>query len=295
MAAGSERGWREGEGVEASPSRTAMFAAFLRGQHRFEEEPPWVLDDPFGLVLVGPGWRQLDEMLSAVLSRELVREMRAGVLLRSRYTEQRLTDGAFTQYVLLGAGLDSFAWRRPDLLRSMLLFEVDHPASQAWKRERLAELALPESDRQVFVPIDFEKESLRQGLDAAGFDWGEPTMFCWVGVVPYLTTEAIVTTLRTIAGCAAGSEVALSYRAEDSLLDDNGRKMLEVIVPMAAQLGEPFQDGWPVAAMERLVEDCGLQVVDHPTRDELVQRYLSDRTDGFVPWVPETYLAARVP
>jgi O-methyltransferase involved in polyketide biosynthesis len=96
-----------------------MFAAMVRGQHRYEEAPPWVLDDPFGLVLVGAGWRQLHEMLAALLPAELRREIAAGVALRSRYAEDRLVDGGFTQYVLLGAGLDSFAWRRPDLLASV--------------------------------------------------------------------------------------------------------------------------------------------------------------------------------
>jgi methyltransferase (TIGR00027 family) len=281
--------------MEASPSRTAMLAALLRGQHRLEDTPPWVLDDPFALVLLGPLWRQLADMATSLAPKEeLRREVRAAVVVRGRYAEERLTDGRCTQYVILGAGLDSFAWRRPDLLRSTRLFEVDHPASQAWKRQRIEELALPESDRHVFVPIDFEVESLREGLDAAGFDWGQPTLFSWVGVVPYLTTEAVVTTLRTIASCASGSAVVLTYRADDSILDDNGRTLLEIISALAAGMGEPFQDGWPAAAMQRLVEDCGLQVEDHPTRDELVQRYLADRTDGLVPWITETYLSARV-
>ena len=149
--------------------------------------------------------------------------MFAGIATRSRYAEDRLTQAPFAQYVVLGAGLDSFGWRRPDLLRSLTVYEVDHPASQDWKRERIADLALPVADTQIFVPVDFEIESLRHGLDGAGFDWHRPAMFSWLGVTAYLTAEAIEATLRTIGHCQTGSEVVFSYFAEDSLLDDNRR------------------------------------------------------------------------
>ncbi|MGD0556246.1 MAG: class I SAM-dependent methyltransferase, partial [Streptosporangiaceae bacterium] len=105
-------------------------------------------------------------------------ESRAAVCTRSRYAEDRLAAGAFTQYVILGAGLDSFAWRRPDLLGSLTVFEVDHPASQAWKAGRVRELGLPLSDSQVFVPADFEAGPVQDVLGAAGFDWARPAMFC---------------------------------------------------------------------------------------------------------------------
>ena len=280
--------------MDASPSRTAMFTAMVRGQHRLEDAPPWVLDDPFGLVLVGPPWRELAQFLSSLLSEDLLRQTRAAMALRSRYAEDRLLRGGFTQYVILGAGLDSFAWRRPDRLRSLRVLEVDHPASQAWKRERATELGLPVSDRHVFAPVDFEIESLRQGLEAAGFDWSEPAMFSWLGVTMYLTADAVAATLRTVATCAPGSEVALSYRADDSVLDDTGRKLIEILVPLAIQLGEPFTDAWSVTEMEQLVEDCGLRVDDHPTRDETVQRYFAERSDRLAPWSVETLLTARV-
>ena len=131
--------------MEAEPSRTAMFAAVFRGQHRMEETPPWVLDDPFALVLVGPLWRQLAEMGEALIPKgELRREVRAAVVVRARYAEEHLSDGRFPQCVILGAGLDSLAWRRPDLCAIGPLFEVDHPASQAWKRQRMEEGAARE-------------------------------------------------------------------------------------------------------------------------------------------------------
>lgn len=219
------------------------------------------------------------------------------MVVRSRYAEDRLglSEGPFSQYVILGAGLDSFAWRRPDILASVRVFEVDQPSSQAWKLQRATDLTLPRSDRHVFAPVDFEVSSLREGLASAGFDWTEPTLFSWMGVTMYLSTDAITATLCTIAECVTGSEVALSYRADPSVLDAAGRKLMDLVIPIAAESGEAFQgEGRTVAEMEQLVQDCGLAVVDQPTRDELTQRFLEGRDDGLLPWSIETLLCARV-
>lgn len=271
-----------------------MLAAVARGLLRMQVTRPWVLDDAFALVLVGPAWQELREQLPSLFPAEVVREILAAVCTRSRYAEDRLAAGAFTQYVILGAGLDSFAWRRPDLLRSLRVFEVDHPASQAWKLERISDLALPLNDSQVFVPVNFEAESLQDALRAAGFDRGQPALFSWTGVAPYLTAPAIASTLRTIAGAAAGSEVVLSYRAEDSVLDEAGKEFVRIYAPLAASLGEPLQPGWPVIEIERLISQSGLKVVDHPARADLQNRYFTDRTDGLRPYNAETLVTARV-
>lgn len=280
--------------MDSAPSRTAMFAAVSRGLHRLETASPWVLDDVLALVLVGPVWQQLRDRFDPLFPGPVVREARTTVCTRSRYAEDRLVAGGFTQYVILGAGLDSFAWRRPDLLGSLRVFEVDHPASQAWKLERVRELGLPLSASQVFVPVDFEAEPVRDGLGAAGFDWAQPAMFCWTGVAPYLTAQAIESTLHTIAAAAPGSEVVFSYLAEDAALDDAGREYARIYAPIAASVGEPLQPGWPVAEIERLVSRCGLKVVDHPARADLQQRYFAGRTDGVRPTTFETLVAARV-
>ena len=271
-----------------------MLAAVARGLLRLEAPPPWVLDDPFALVLVGPAWQELRKGPVSLFPTDVVREVYAGISTRSRYAEDRLAAGAFAQYVILGAGLDSFAWRRPDLLRSLRVFEADHPASQAWKLERLSELALPRSDSQVFVPVNFEAESLQDALRTAGFDWGQPALFSWTGVATYLTASAIASTLRTVAGAAAGSEVVLSYRAEEPILDDVGRTFTRIYGPLAASVGEPLQPGWPVIEIERLISQSGLKVVDHPARADLQERYFADRSDGLRPYNAETLVTARV-
>jgi methyltransferase (TIGR00027 family) len=280
--------------MEAAPSRTAMIAAVARGHLRLEETPPWVLDDAFALVLVGPVWQELRERLVSLLPGQVIREASAAVCTRSRYAEDRLAAGAFAQHVILGAGLDSFAWRRPDLLRSLRVFEVDHPDSQAWKLERARELALPLGDSRVFVPVDFEAEPLQYALHTAGFDWGQPALFSWTGVAPYLTAQAVESTLRTIAGAAAGSEVVFSYLAEEPVLDDVGKQFLRSYGPLAASVGEPLQPGWPVVEIERLISRCGLKAVDHPARADLEHRYFAGRIDGLRPYTAETLVTARV-
>jgi methyltransferase (TIGR00027 family) len=174
------------------------------------------------------------------------------------------------------------------------VFEVDHPASQAWKLERVKELALPLSDSQVFVPVDFEAEPVQDALRPAGFEWGQPALFSWTGVAPYLTEPAIESTLRTIAEAAAGSEVVFSYRAEDAVLDHVGKEFIRIYAPLAATLGEPVQPGWPTIEIERLIGRCGLKVVDHPARADLEQRYFADRADGLRPYNVETLVTARV-
>jgi methyltransferase (TIGR00027 family) len=272
-----------------------MLAAVVRGLHRDRDDFPWVLDDPFAQILVGPGREQLEAMIDALFSPPIQRQARASVTSRSRYAEDRLAGGAFTQYVALGAGLDSLAWRRPDLLRRLTMFEVDHPASQAWKRQRVGELGLPQNSRHIFVPIDFELESLRSGLDGEGFDWAQPTLFSWLGVLMYLTDEAVETTFRTIADCGRGSEVVFTYRGDDSLLDDLGREFLETFEQLAAQSGEPLQPGRTTKELEALVTSCGLRIEALPTRDEIVERYFAGGADGLIPWAPECLAVASVP
>ncbi|WP_369372664.1 class I SAM-dependent methyltransferase [Streptomyces sp. cg36] len=280
--------------MEGTPSRTAMFAATSRGLFRLETTSPWVLDDVLALVLVGPVWQQLREEFDPLFPHPARREARAAVCTRSRYAEDRLAARAFTQYVILGAGLDSFAWRRPDLLGPLTVFEVDHPASQAWKLDRVRDLGLPLNASQVFVPVDFEAGPVQGALGAAGFDWAQPAMFCWTGVAPYLTAQAIESTLHTIAAAAPSSEVVFSYRAEDAVLDDTGTEYARIYTPIAASVGEPLQPGWPVSEIDRLVSRCGLKVVDHPTRADLQQRYFAGRTDGLRPYTFETLVTARV-
>jgi methyltransferase (TIGR00027 family) len=280
--------------VEAAPSRTAIQAAVARGTHRLRDERPWILDDPFALILVGPTWSETHERLESLFSERLLRRARSGIALRSRFAEDRLSGGIARQYVMLGAGLDLFAWRRPDLLVSVRVFEIDHPASQAWKRERATALGLPTSDDHAFVALDFETTSLRDGLDMAGFDWDQPTTFSWLGVTAYLTVDAIEETLQTVAACRPGTDVVFTYAPSEDCLDDDDRETLAILAPMTASSSEPLQTFFSAHEVDALVDRCGLRVDDHPDPDEVMRRYFADRTDGLSLWGVARLVVATV-
>ena len=272
-----------------------MMAATSRGIHRLEVARPWVFDDPLALVMVGPAWPEIRAEMAAAFGEDLLRTTAAMLLVRSRFAETRLDAGRFAQYVLLGAGLDSFAWRRPDRLAAGLrLFEVDHPDSQAWKRARVEQLGLPLHGNHVFAPVDFEVETFDAGLDRVGFDWSAPTFFSWLGVVPYLTVDAVASTLQTLAKAGSGSEVVLSYCVPRSEMCETGLRFDDVLVGLLDSVGEPFHTVLRAAEMEALVERCGLTVVEHPDRATVAARYFAGRTDGLGPIVFEQSLAARI-
>jgi methyltransferase (TIGR00027 family) len=277
------------------PSRTAKLAALARGQHRQLHRRPWVLDDPFAFPLIGPGWEELDAALDHVFPQEVKYAAIAFVAARSRYTEQRLEDGTFTQYVILGAGLDSFAWRRPDALTRLTVYEIDHPATQAWKQQRAEVLALPRSDRHAFAPIDFETQTLREGLQAADFDWAAATLFAWLGVAPYLTADAITATLRTIATAGPGSELVLTYLASGPPADDTSRRFIDLLRRLTEQSGEPLLTSWSPDEAEQMITGGGLEVADHPDAATVVARYFAARDDGLRPQTAERLLTAAVP
>jgi len=272
-----------------------MLAAVARGNHRLSDARPWILDDPFALMLVGPTWHEISDRLASLFPARLERKANAGIAVRSRFAEDHLEHGTFTQYVVLGAGLDSFVWRRPDLVGALRVFEVDHPASQAWKVARVSELTLPTYDDHVLVAVDFEVASLRDGLAGAGFDWDQPTMFSWLGVTPYLSVDAIEETLRTIASCAPGSEVVFTYAPTETLLDGDDRETLAIVAQLTASSGEPLRTFFVREDVDALVLRCGLELADHADRDDLIRRYFANRNDGLEPWGVAHLVAAVVP
>lgn len=279
--------------MEPQASRTALSTAVARGRHRFFDDHPLVLDDPYALPLVGPVWRIVERRQDESLPREIGQAYRAGIVVRSRYAEDRLEAGGFTQYVILGAGLDSFVWRRPDLVRGLRVLEVDHPASQQAKRDRAAEVGLPHLDGVTYVPVDLELDTLEARLTDVGLDWGAPTLFSWLGVTMYLTIPAIEATLRTVAAAADGSEVVLTYAPDPRHLDDLGRRYREIAKVLVAALGEPSITFLTREDAEAMCGRSGLEVVDHPDQPDLVRRYFAGRPDGLVPSSAEAVLTAR--
>ena len=276
------------------PSRTAIAAAVARAAHRELDAYPWVLDDPYAGLLIGHARGDQSLMPKSLFTEEMQRRTRGFVAGRLRYTEDRPQQGGFEQYVILGAGLDAFVWRRPDLAARITVFEVDYPASQAWKRERAREIGLTEGTRQVFVPIDFEVETLEAGLGRSGFDRSRRTLFSWVGVTMYLSIAAIEATLRAIARCAPDSEVVLTYCPDRRDLDPLNRKQRELFITTLTAVGEDPSREFAPHDMEMLVARCGLVTAEHPRHDDLMAKYFAGRPDGLVPYQLEPLLAARV-
>lgn len=204
------------------------------------------------------------------------------VCVRTRFAEDvagQAAEGGTGQYVILGAGLDSFAYRRGDLLGRLRVFEVDHPATQAWKRRRLAELGIATPANLVFAPVDFERQPLRAGLEAAGFDVTAPAVFSWIGVTMYLRLDAIKATLATVAGCPPGTRIVLTYNQPQAALQGPGAQVGAVLARVVGDLGEPFVSLFTPAQAEQLLRGLGFGEIIHFGPDEAAARYFGGRSD----------------
>jgi methyltransferase (TIGR00027 family) len=281
--------------IPKSPSKTAVMTAAARALHR-EEPPPWVLDDHLALGLAGDEGVSIAERLRDELSAEELLTFGRWMAVRARLVEdvvEQAVAAGTRQYAILGAGLDSFAYRRPDMLAQMRVFEVDHPASQAWKRERLAELGVRLPTNLVFAPIDFETETLRAGLLAAGFDFKEGTVFSWIGVTMFLTVAAIEATLETVGACPPESRIVLTYNPPLSTLKDQELAMQTRISRLAGEMGEPFISLFTPAEAEALLRRCGFGEVEHFGREEAIRTYFGGDPDVRLD-VPQRLLVATV-
>jgi methyltransferase (TIGR00027 family) len=192
--------------------------------------------------------------------------------------ERAVADG-IRQYVILGAGLDSFAYRRPDLLDRLRVFEVDHPASQAWKQARLGELGVAVPANLVFAPVDFETQTLRYGLERAGFDFGALAVFSWIGVTMYLTVGAIEATLATVAECPAGTQLVMTYNVPTPSLDGGALGTRNVLARIAAEMGEPFVSLFEPTEAEQLLRRMGFEDIVDFGPEEAIQTYFAGRDD----------------
>jgi methyltransferase (TIGR00027 family) len=208
------------------------------------------------------------------------RAFRAFMVARSRYAEDELVRAVANgvkQYVVLGAGLDTFACRNPHA--GLRVFEVDHPDTQAWKRERLqsAEMFVPSS--LTFVPIDFERQTLDEGMQESGFDGSAPAFFSWLGVTPYLTREACMSTLSFIAKLRPGSGVVFDFAVDPALLNAGQRQALEALAQRVARYGEPFQLFFDPARLQEELRALGFSRTEFLQSKQLNERYFMNRAD----------------
>jgi methyltransferase (TIGR00027 family) len=267
-----------------APDSTAVRVALWRALHVQADPPPHVLQDEIGLRLAGPdeGWRHRPDM-----DPQGTRPFRASIVARARFVEDlvvKQADAGVEQYVILGAGLDTFAQRRPEIASRLLVFEIDQPGPQAWKRQRLIELGFGIPEWLRLVPVDFEADaSWWEQLAAAGFDAGKPAVVVSTGVSMYLTKEAIAATLRQIAALAPGATLAMTFLLPLKLAPPELRPWLELAEKGARASGTPFISFFTPTEMLTLAREAGFREVRHVSAATLTQRYFAGRTDGLCP------------
>ncbi len=240
-----------------------------------------MFEDPLALAILG---EETTRLLKADPSRfENSPRLRAFVAARSRFAEEEVA-AAFQrgvrQLVLLGAGLDTFAYRNPFASSGLRVFEVDHPATQSWKRELLAESGIAAPSSLSFVALDFEKGSLAEALGQGGFRADQPAFFSWLGVVPYLTLEAAKSTLEWIGGLPAGSGVVFDYAVSPAALDPLQRAAFDALASRVARAGEPFQLFFDPGELAAMLRELGFRDIEDLDSAEIDRRYFGDRLDG---------------
>ena len=267
---------------QGKPSRTALSVALHRAAHQLVDEPPLVFTDPLAVRIFGPDGE-------AVVRRWLAQPrpgagyVRAQMVARSRFGEDALADGVaagLRQYVLLGAGLDTFGHRNPHEALGLRVFEIDHPATQAWKRGMFASAGLMAPESLTFVPLNFEHERLADGLARAGFHFEEPALFAWLGVVPYLTLDAIDATLHFIAGLAPGTSVIFDYGEPPETLPPAWREVYHNAASRVASAGEPWITFFHPAELAQRLHALGFGDMRDADGSEMNTRYFAGRGDG---------------
>lgn len=275
------------------PDHTAVRVALWRAMHAQVDSPPHVMEDEIGLQLAAPdaNWRERPDMHP-----QGTRGYRASIVGRARFIEDLVlekNEQGVGQYVILGAGLDTFAQRRPELAEKLRVFEIDEPATQEWKRNRLNETGFGIAKNLKLVPVDFEAgESWLEKLKANGFNSSKPAVITSTGVSMYLTLEANKATLREVASLATGSTLAMTFMLPLELIDPAERAQHEMVYERAKAAGTPFLSFFKPAEMLAQAREAGFRKAEHVSREEIIRRYFAGRADGLQPSSGEEYLVA---
>jgi methyltransferase (TIGR00027 family) len=266
------------------PDNTAVRVALWRTLHVQVDPSPHVLEDEIGLRLIAPeaGWRRRPDM-----DPHFTRLFRASIVARARFIEDLAVEQArhgVSQYVILGAGLDTFAQRRPQTAAGLRVFEVDQPGAQAWKRQRLIELGFGVPDWLRFVPVDFEAgDAWWEKLATAGFDIAQPAIVASTGVSMYLTKDAIGATLRQMATLAPGSAFAMTFLLPLVQMDPDVRPGFQLAEKGARASGTPFISFFTPSEMLAMARAAGFKNAQHVSGAMLGRRYFAGRKDGLRP------------
>jgi methyltransferase (TIGR00027 family) len=275
-----------------APDSTAVRVALWRALHVQIDPPPRVFEDEIGLKLAAPDddWHRRPDMNPRGTSRA-----RASIVARARFIEDLVLEAGHrvSQYVILGAGLDTFAQRRPEIASRLRIFEVDQPGPQAWKRQRLIELGFGIPEWLRLVPVDFEAgEAWWERLVSAGFDAGQPTIVASAGVSMYLTKASITATMRHVAALPPGSTLVMTFAVPVELVEREELPLRQATEKGAQASGTPWISFFTGPEIVALARESGFREARHVSSASLAQRYFSGRTDGLRPSSSEEILVA---
>ena len=262
------------------PSATAMGVALRRAAHQLFDNPK-VFDDPLATRIIGA--QALERLMGdrGHHRHPFNLALRAHVVARSRYAEDRLGAAyarGVRQYLVLGAGLDTFGWRNPH--GDLKVVEVDHPSTQAWKRACLAAMGAQAPGNLVLAPVDFASQTLAEELSAAGFDYGSPAFVSWLGVSMYLTEEAVMRTLADVARLPSPSEIVFDFGVSPAALPPLARLAQQALAARVAAAGEPFLSAFDPAILPTRLQALGFADVEVMSAEALNAHYFEGRTDG---------------
>ena len=273
------------------PDNTALRTALWRALHVFEDESPHVIEDTVGYDLIKPGedWRERPDM-------KYTRRLRASIVARARLVEdlakEEIAKGV-KQYVLLGAGLDSFAQRNTEVANQVDIYEIDEPDTLEWKKEKLIENGYSIPANLHFVPVDFETSSWWHELINSGFETERKAFVSCTGVTLYLTRDAIEETLQQMTSLAKGSKIAIAFYLPLEDLDEEDKPLLEMSIKGAAASGTPFRSFYRPEEIKNLAENLGYKEIGTVSTKEMRERYFKNRADNLVPASGEFFLIAR--
>ncbi len=278
------------------PDNTAVRTALWRALHVQIDSEPHILEDEIGLKLATPpnGWQERPDM-------KYTKRLRASIVARARFIEDLIIEQSkqgISQYVILGAGLDTFAQRRPDIAspkdgsHNLQIYEIDQPDTLSWKQQRLIELDFGVPPYLHFVPVSFETSSWWEQLLKAGFDTDKPALVACTGVSLYLTKEAITFTLNKIATLVSGSKLAMAFYLPMELLDEEDKPMLETAEKGARAAGTPMVSFFAPNEILTLAREAGFKETNTISTKDMEQFYFTNRTDNLLPASGEIFLLA---
>ncbi len=280
--------------MKIEPDSTAVRVALWRAMHKLIDSPPHIIDDEVGLKLIAPNedWQARPDMHPIG-----TRIYRASIVSRARFiedlVEEKFRNEGITQYIMLGAGLDTFAQRRADLASKLNVFEIDKPSAQAWKKERLEKFGFGVPSYLHLVPVDFEvNESWVEKLKAHGLDMKKPSLITSTGVTLYLTREAIVLMLKQVASFPAQTTFAMTFMLPAEMVPEEERAAYIAVQERARASGTPFLSFFPPEEMLAMARAAGFKSVKHVSTADIKERFFKNRADGLMPATGEEFLIA---